>query len=61
MGVLASADYKCQKEQEDGCMCVKAVNKGPQLKAINRAFCWTRLLVTPTAIICIIIHAPYPK
>ena len=24
------------------------------LKAINRAFCWPRLLVTPTAIICIL-------
>ena len=25
-------------------------------KAINRAFCWSRLLVTPTVIICIIMH-----
>ena len=30
-------------------------------KAVNCAFCWTCLLVSHTAIICICMHAPYPE
>ena len=34
--------------------CPKATTK-----AINRAFCWSRLLVTPTTVLCICIYGPH--